>query len=179
MSTWGKSDNAANSVLSTVAQLNKAPTRANANTLYANVTTGAFITNLRIGQFGIDPTEKVNTSSPLSKSAHAGWNLRTEGTGSCVTLTIGAAGTLYANSDTFSFSAPGTGTTNATGTIGTNANGSITSVTFTNKGKGFVNTLVYATFTTTNGINANVSSTVGGRAGRLTHETMVAMGSIA
>ena len=183
MGTWNNTDNAAGSVSWAVSQLNKKDTRAIANTLYANTTVGAFVGGVMVGQYGIGPAEISNTSSNLSKSAHAGWNLRTEGTGSAQLITITNAGSGYSNTDTLVFAAPGTGTTNATATIVTNGAGAITSATITNNGAGFVNTTAFATFANSTGgasagLTANVNVSVGGRAGRLSHETLVAMRTI-
>ena len=77
MPLWGSVDNAANSDIAALMQVNKAITTANQSLLYGNVMPGAFITNVAVGQFGVDSSEsQANKSIP-----HAGWVLRTEGTG--------------------------------------------------------------------------------------------------
>lgn len=180
---WGNTDDAANSVLWATSQVNKTANTTNQTNLYGNTTTGAFITGTVKGQFGVDTTEAANTSSDLKKVAHAGWNLKTTGTGSVLSLTINAGGSGYANTDTLRFTASGTGTINATATLSTNSTGGITTVTLTNAGAGLTNTAVYAAFANSTGgasagSSANVAATVGGRAGRTSYETLVAMGSI-
>lgn len=76
---WGNVDNAANSVIWAVSQLKRAPTSANAVSLYDNTTQDAFITDAIVGQFGVDTNEQQ--ASNTAKPTHAGWVLRTEGTG--------------------------------------------------------------------------------------------------
>lgn len=183
MAQWGNTDDAANSVLWAAAQLNKVANTTTQTALYGNTTVGAFETNEINGQFGVDVVEAANTSSDFKKVAHAGWNLKTTGTGPALSLTINAGGSGYANTDTLSFTASGTGTVNATATLTTNSTGGITTVVLTNPGAGFTNTTVFAAFANSTGgasagSSANVAATIGGRAGRTSYQTLVAMGSI-
>jgi hypothetical protein len=77
MPLWGKVDNAANSDIAAVMQVNKSITSANQTSLYKNVTPGDFFPNVAIGQFAADVNEvRANPTIP-----HAGWVLRKEGTG--------------------------------------------------------------------------------------------------
>lgn len=77
MPLWGSVDNAANSDIAALMQVNEAITTANQSLLYGNVTPGAFFANVAVGQFGVDTSEaQANKAIP-----HAGWVLRTEGTG--------------------------------------------------------------------------------------------------
>ena len=184
MPQWGSTDNAANSVSWAPPQLNKTANTANKTALYANTTVGAFVSGVAVGQVGLSAVEAANASSETSYSAHAGWNLRTAGTGSLVSIAISAGGTLYANTDLIRVTATGTGSVNATGTVSTNATGGIVTVTVTNPGAGFlvVNptvTVTNATGGTTTGSTATLVATAGGRAGRISYETLVASGSIA
>jgi hypothetical protein len=82
MSQWGNTDNAANSVI-WVGPLAK--TTANAATrtaLFGNTTAGAYVTNLQTGQVGISADEMISArAGGAPKPAHAGWALRTRGTG--------------------------------------------------------------------------------------------------
>ena len=77
MPLWGKVDNAANSTIFAASQVNKEPSTANRTLLYSNTTADAFITNATVGQFGVDTTEVASANGV----AHAGWVLRTVGTG--------------------------------------------------------------------------------------------------
>jgi hypothetical protein len=50
-------------------------------TMYANTTTSAFITNQKVGVFGVDVTEQGLANNRTTHGAHAGWNLVKQGTG--------------------------------------------------------------------------------------------------
>ena len=77
MPLWGNKDNAANSDIAATMQVNRATTAADQTALYGNVTAGAFVTNVAIGQFAVDTNEvRANGKIP-----HSGWVLRKEGTG--------------------------------------------------------------------------------------------------
>lgn len=178
MAQWGKTDNAANSVLWAASLVNKTANSANRTALYGNTTMGAFVANEVVGQFGVDAVEAANTSSDFKKVAHAGWNLKTTGTGSITRLTIVAGGTSYSNADTIRVTSTGTGSVNATATLTTNSTGGITSVTITNPGSGFTSAAPTVTILTSTGSAANITAAAGGRAGRTSYETLVAMGSI-
>ena len=58
-------------------------TSANGLQMYANTQTSAFVAGANVGVFGVDTNEMANTSatSVASRPAHAGWVLRTAGTG--------------------------------------------------------------------------------------------------
>jgi hypothetical protein len=51
--------------------------------LYGNTTAEAFVANVAVGVFGVsaDEMNSANASSEATGVAHAGWTLRTEGTG--------------------------------------------------------------------------------------------------
>lgn len=178
MSQWGKSDNAANSVYWGSQLLNKTANSANRTALYGNTTMGAFVTGQVVGQYGVDVVEAANTAADFKKVAHAGWNLKTQGTGPIANVTITAGGTGYANTDTFRVTATGTGSVNATGTITTNSTGGITALAITNYGAGFTTVAPSVTITTSGGTTATLTARAGGRAGRTSYETLVATGTI-
>ena len=84
MSSWGKYDNAANApywaVNSTIVKNNpqqSAPTAANVALLYGNTTADVYIAGETIGLFGVDAEE----AAANHKVAHAGWVLKTTGSG--------------------------------------------------------------------------------------------------
>jgi hypothetical protein len=89
MPSWGNNDNAASApkwavnpsiVKSTAAAAVSMPTAANVAVLYANTTSGSYITGKTIGLFAIDAAESAN--SQQSKAvAHTGWVLRKTGSG--------------------------------------------------------------------------------------------------
>lgn len=182
MALWGKTDSAADSTKYAPAQVNRTANAANRTTLFNNVTTGAFQNNgvnmkIAVGQFGVSAAEAANTTGEGKRVAHAGWNLRTRGTGPLTSITVAAAGRTYANTDTFSIAA-GTGGTNATGNVVTNAAGNVVSFSVSSWGANFNTAAPTVTITTAAGVGASLTATAGGRAGRTTYETLVAMGSI-
>lgn len=179
MALWGNKDLANNSPAYAAAQVNLSPTATNANTLFNNTTLGAFNNNgiamsKAVGQFGVDVTEAANTVSEGKKVAHAGWNLRTLGAGPLTGITVAAAGSGYANSDTYVIA----GSTNATGNLVTNGTGNVISFSATAGGGLFTTATPTVTITTAAGTGASLTATAGGRAGRVTYETLIAMGTI-
>jgi hypothetical protein len=57
MSSWGNTDDAANSVIWATASVNLISNTQNQTNLYGNTTMSAFITGAEVGQFGADTTE--------------------------------------------------------------------------------------------------------------------------
>jgi len=104
MSLWGSVDNAANSVISAVQQLNKPVTVANRTELFGNTTADVYITGRTDGQFGVSAGEM-------------------KGLGPISDITVTAAGTGFVTLPTVTFS--GTNTSVATAT----ASGTIVSAT--------------------------------------------------
>ena len=180
MPLWGGTDVAANSTSFALNQLNKTANSANRTALFGNTTMGAFVSGQTVSQEGLK-TSEIGSSTG---SAHAGWALKTTGTGSIVSISISAGGTGYANTDLVRVTATGTGSVNASATLTTNATGGITAITITNTGAGFVSVnptaaVTNATGGTSGGSGATLVATAGGRAGRVSYETLVAMGSLA
>lgn len=126
--------------------------------------------------FGVSKTEASNTSGDGQKIAHSGWVKQTVGTGPIKTITVGTAGSGYANGEFLSFT--GGGGTGANGSIVVGANGAIVGITLTNAGSGFTSAPTIGV-TSANGANAVITAVVGGRAGRRHYETLVATGTIA
>lgn len=188
MPLWGNSDSAANSVkyateltrgqLIGSGSANKA---ANNTKIYANTTVGGFTPGVATGQFMVTAQEFANTSAKEKTFVpHLGWNMRHQYTGPIVSYAIGAGGTGYSNTDTIRVSG---GTINATATLTTNSTGGIATITPTNPGAGFMNvsTSTLAVINSTAGASAGSGATInislGGRAGRVVYETIVAGGS--
>lgn len=178
MPLWGKTDAASNAAFFAAAQLKVPANTANRTALYANSTNGAFVPGVIVGQFGVDNSEV----SATTHAAHSGWNLKTTGTGYLSTLTVQAGGSGYNNNDVITIDA-GTGGVNATATLTTNSTGGIISTSITSVGSKFATktpTVSFANSTggASGGSSANVVPTMGGRAGRVQYETLVAMGSL-
>lgn len=82
MSQWGKTDVASNSVIWAPTSVKQSPTRANANTLFGNTSANGYGTGETIGMFGVDTNEvTAERAARQARPAHAGWVLRTEGSG--------------------------------------------------------------------------------------------------
>jgi len=75
MSSWGKADNAGASPLWALMQLNTAQSSANQTDLFEDATADNFITGQTIGLWNFNDTEVP------AGAAHAGWNLKVEGSG--------------------------------------------------------------------------------------------------
>ena len=181
-SSWGLSENAANSVTYAPYQYHLAANSVNQAALYANTTIGAFANGVAIGQVAVNAASSSNTANDMQYAAHSGWNIRTAGTGFVKDYKVTVAGSGYANGDVVNVAAPATGA-NAHGVIATNVTGGITSVTLSSYGSGFPNTAPTLSFANssggaTSGVGATVVPNVSGRAGRISYETLIAMGSI-
>lgn len=82
MPLWRNTDAAGNSAIFAAAQVKVTPNTANRTALFGNTTADAFITGVTVGQFGVDTTEeKAARGNRQPRPAHAGWVLRTEGSG--------------------------------------------------------------------------------------------------
>ena len=171
---WTMTDANTGVPIFTPADLKLAPTRANANVIFANSNTAQAF-SMAVGVYGVDTEEATNTqvTPAATKMAHAGWVERKAG--------MGAVLTISANSNSYSpdgnifvtFANGGTGNTPANATIVTNGSKLITSITLNSGG-------LYLTTPTATATNSNVAITLtmGGRANRTQYETIVATGSI-
>jgi len=149
----------------------------NAQVYYANTEIGAFIEKAAIGVFGVDTAEQATATAATGVPQHAGWVIRKVGTGPVVSVTANAG--AVSNSGFIVFTAgdgiDGSGNTTANVAITSNAAGYIQSLTINNPGL-YANTPLAVS----NDPNSNAVFTVtlGGRAGRVHTETIVAMGSM-
>lgn len=183
MPQWGKNDASSNTVKwsSSLIQVGSGKTARAANTaaMFGNTSPGAFVSGKVTGVFAVSQAEKANTTGEGQYSQHAGWNLRTSGTGPVSAFDISDGGTGYSNNDLIKVSG---GQVNAAATLVTNSTGGIVNVVPTNYGSGFTNvssTTVAVTNSSggaANGTGATITATLGGRAGRVSYETLVAFG---
>lgn len=162
--------------------------RANVDVrMFNNTTPGVFITGQAVGVFGADATEtNVSNASGIS---HAGWLLRTAGTGSLISFTINSSATAtgYNNADIINVRSLQAGG-NATVTFTTNSTGGNLAFTISTSGAGFTSaTIPTSNISVTNSTGGtaagnttvtNFIAKAGGRAGRVHFETLVAMGSL-
>ena len=166
--------------------------RANVDVrMFNNTTPGAFISGQAVGIFGVSPTEKANNTTNSSKEApaHAGWVVRKAGTGPVISVSINGTPTAYNNNDVLTVASQQAGG-NSTVNFTTNSTGGNLSFTVTTAGAGFTNSTINSSMSimsitnSTGGTAAgnstvtNITVTVGGRAGRVHTETLVAMGSL-
>ena len=152
--------------------LNLAPTRANANVIYANANVAQAFSEA-VGVWGVDTQEASNTqvTPAAGKMAHAGWVQKTSGMGPVLSISANAGS--YGTNSFVTFSGGGTGNTSANATVSVATNGLIQSVTINSGG-------LYLSTATARPVSGNAAFTVtmGGRANRAQYETLVATGSI-
>ena len=179
MSLWGNleaANNAPKQSAMTGYGGNTPQVTGNAQVYYANTAINAFIDKNAIGVFGVSASEQSNATTTIQGiPQHAGWVVRKVGTGPITTITAnaGAVGVnsfiIFSGGDGIA----GSGNTAANASITVNTAGYITSITLTNPGR-YANT----PNARPNTGNAVFTVTVGGRAGRVQTETLVAMGSM-
>lgn len=180
MALWGNKDEANNAPKYAVA--GGYGVSANGQVLYQNTTISAYISGEAVGVFGVNTAEVSGTytGDDQDYAAHAGWNLRIAGTGPVESIAVVSPGRGYnigggaANGYIAFTGGYGSG---ANAQWFANANGSITSVVLLAKGSGY-NVAPTAAIANTNTAIATFAVSVGGRAGRVSYETLVAMGSL-
>ena len=179
MSLWGNvdaSNNAPNfSGLTGYDTLTTGESLANSQpaSVFGNTYISATRTNVEFGVFGIDTTEQALVTD--GHPTHAGWVARTKGAGgiSTVTANTDAVGpAASACTYTLVLSGGGTNNTSAQVSVTTAATGRISTISVTNAG------LYTGTPTANTFGNTAFTFTMGGRNGRTTFETLVAMGSM-
>lgn len=165
---------------------NTSGTRASADVnLFGNTTSGAFVNGIATGVFGVDTTE-IGVSNAAG-IAHAGWNFRVAGTGPIISIAANTTLAGYNNADVISVKSPQAGG-NATIAFTTNSTGGSLTFTISTAGYGFTSKTIpssniFVTNSTGGTAAGNTTATgfvitAGGRAGRVSYETLVAMGSL-
>ena len=186
MSLWGNLDAANNAPVSSAMAGyggNTPQVTANAEVYYANTKLGSFSDNQAIGIFGVSAAEQANSSTVASTGVptHAGWVTRRVGMGPVATITANA-GCVAVNSTITIVANSGFGNTGSNGrstiipvvaTISVNTAGYISTITIVNPGL-YANTPILRPNTG----NAVFTVSMGGRANRISTETLVAMGSM-
>lgn len=129
--------------------------------------------------FGIPPaTVATKRGGSGKKVANPGWVRQQKGTGPVVSFTPSVAGTGYVNGNIVTVTG---GVSPANGTITTNGAGAVVSIAIINGGKFQTSTgTTVAVANSTGGATgvgsgATITFTLGGRAGRVTSEVLVAM----
>jgi len=146
--------------------------------VFNNVTIGATESNTVLGVWAVDSTEIADVTSEYHSGAHTGWVLRRAFTGPVLSITANAGSVAVNSYITFTGGSIGaaagqTGNTAANAQIYVNSAGYIVNVTI-NAGGSYANTPV----ATANQGNGVFTITMGGRANRVHHECLVALGSI-
>ena len=186
MSLWGNLDAANNAPVSSAMAGYGGETpqvTSNSQVYYANTQLGAFTDNQAVGIFGVSAAEQANSSTVASTGhpAHAGWVTRRVGMGPVATITANA-GAVGVNSTITIVANSGFGNTGSNGrstiipvvaTISVNTAGYINTITIVNPGL-YANTPILRPNTG----NAVFTVSMGGRANRISTETLVAMGSM-
>ena len=183
MSTlWSNFDGGNAAPIWAATALNLAPTRANANVIFANANVTLSATE-SIGVYGVSNTETANATGEGRKIAHAGWVQRTGFMGPVISISANANayGTNsfirfsggQTSSNTINPTGQGTGNTSANATVSVAANGRIQSITINSGG-------LYLTTPNATPVSGNAAFTVtmGGRANRYQYETLVAFDSM-
>lgn len=184
MSLWGNDDNATG---------NNKPKYANTSYRVSNSTINGSKANTAKyygAVWGISATEQANTLAKAdgSHSQHAGWISQKIGTGNVKTISINSGGSGYNSGGFLRVTGGGDGTINISYTIANSLNSlqsfstnamlnTIATLTIVNGGAGF-NVAPTVTADGSNISPATFTVTLGGRAGRVNYETLVAMGSI-
>lgn len=147
---------------------------ANGYSMFANTAINGFTPDTATGVFGVSAAEKSNTSLDLSYAQHAGWNLRRAGTGPVTAIAVanGGSGFLPNANGFIAFTGYGSG---ANARYYTNGTGNVNSVVLLSGGADY-NVAPTAAVTPPNVANVapTFTVTVGGRAGRIQYETLVA-----
>lgn len=149
---------------------------ANGAILYGNTTSSAYVSNVAIGVFGVDAVE-AGIVGEGKKVPHAGWNLRKAGTGPIASITLVDGGIDYTSNGYITFEGGGGVGANAYYTINAVSN-TIESITLTSGGSDYTSAPVANAANSTGVSSATITVEMGGRAGRVQYETLVAMGSI-
>jgi hypothetical protein len=138
--------------------------------------------------YGVSATEAANTLVDGGKTAHAGWVSQKIGTGPVATISIANGGQGYNAAGFLTISGGGDGTINVSYTIANSLNSmqsyssnarqnTIASITINNPGAAF-NVAPTVIAGGSNIAPASFTVALGGRAGRVQYETLVAMGSM-
>lgn len=174
MSLWGSIDQANNAPKSSIA--GGLGIAANGQALFGNVST-VIVPNASIGDFGVSAVEAGVTTGDGKKVAHAGWNMRKQGTGYVINVALASPGANYRTNGFIAlYSANGSGA-NVAYTVNTTTN-TINSITVVSGGSGYLTAPVANAANATGANSATFSVTMGGRANRVHYETLVAMGSM-
>jgi len=174
----------------------------NGQVYYANTAIGDYIDRAALGIFGVDTSEQTNAEANTSTKdgsgvpTHAGWVIRKVGTGPIESISVNAHAHLVNSYINFSGGSgkSGSGAIQANARVYVNTTGAVVNVVVGNTHGVYANSPIVSNIYTslhfvqntaslagkvTQGrANAVFTITTGGRSGRVTTETIVAMGSM-
>jgi hypothetical protein len=96
MAQWGKTDDAANSVLWGVSGFNKTANSVNRDAFFGNTTVNAYVNGITVGQFGVDTTEMG-----ISNGSVVEFTLTFAGSGYSANAAVTVSGNATANAERF------------------------------------------------------------------------------
>lgn len=172
MSLWKSEDAASNAPVYTVAS--GYGISANGFTLYENADLAQYNAT---GVYGVDATEAGVTTGDGKKIAHAGWNLARRGTGPVASITANTGAYSNAGNVYLTFTGGGTGATAANAQVFINGTTNAIISIVVNNGGSYTTTPSITAITGASGA-ATFTVQMGGRANRVSYETLVAMGSM-
>lgn len=172
MSLWKSQDAASNAPVYTVAS--GYGISANGFTLYENANLAQYSGT---GVYGVDTTEAGITTGDGKKVAHAGWNLARRGTGGVLTITANTGAYSNLGNVFLTFTGGGVGNTTANARVFINATSNAITTVTVNVAGSYTTTPSITPITGASGA-ATFTVTMGGRANRVSYETLVAMGSM-
>ena len=152
MSLWNMTD--ANTGAPKFALYSGLGVSANGKVLFDNVQTSALVSGVALGVFGVDASEKSNTSFEGPGMTHAGWVSRKAGTGPVESVTIVSGGKGYANGF-LTITGGGEANNSANASYTVRANGSVDGIDITTPGAGYDNTAANSYLTITGGGTGN------------------------
>lgn len=178
MSLWNSTD--ANTGAPKFAVCSGLGVAANGFELYGNTQVNAFVQGVALGVFAVSASEAANSVKEGANTTHAGWLVRTEGTGHVDRIEVVSGGAGYTPSEVgfIEFGSVGSGV-GANATYFVNATGNVDNVVVNEGGNTYNTRAITANANTTYTTAASFNVVLGGRAGRITYETIVAGGNIA
>lgn len=151
---------------------------ANGQEMFENTEVGAFVDNMALGVFGLSAEAAANTERERGITTISGWALRKEGTGHVERIDIISGGAGYAPGEGFITFGGGTSGQGANATYTVNDDGNVVSIVMNEVGNTY-NVTPTANIEATYNVQAELVVVMGGRANRISYESVVAAGSIA
>jgi hypothetical protein len=188
MGSWGTTKNSANAPHYWVDAGNGVT--ANGKIMYANTLTGAFVTHKKEGVFGVDNQQINDTAQDQHKAAHSGWHLRKEGVGPIINFSIATPGQgvnangflVFSGTDNINLNVSYV-TCNTANVLQLNSTNStlngVGTIAINNFSNELFNAAPSITLSGSSTVAPTFNLTIGGNAGRVSYECLVATGNVA